>query len=259
MENPRKLSLRKEIEQEAEQIEKEIEKHPELEKIKVTEEMDAALLSKICEYEKEKTAEKKGNVRKKTRWRMRWFIAVAAVLVLIVGVGMTSIGSKSYWKEFFDVLLGEESARVIDVEDMEKKESKDTEEMKIYQEIAKKIGYTPVWMRYKPQMMIIENYEMDEELGIARVFYKYNDEIVRYTIYSNDKDSSWAEKEEDIIVNQYTIEIDGIDIEVDEIRKPNQPLEIRVARFEYKEIYYELKGMVEAEEFNKILENLYFI
>ena len=88
----------------------------------------------------------------------------------------------------------EESARVIDVEDMEKKESKDTEEMKIYQEIAKKIGYTPVWMRYKPQMMIIENYEMDEELGIARVFYKYNDEIVRYTIYSNDKDSSWAEK-----------------------------------------------------------------
>lgn len=49
----RSLSLHQEIEREAREIEKEMERHPELDEIQVTEEMDAALLEKIRAYEEE--------------------------------------------------------------------------------------------------------------------------------------------------------------------------------------------------------------
>ena len=109
MANSRKLSLQEEIERDVQKIEKEIAEHPELEQIQVTEALDAAILSKIKEYEKEKAEEeeilklpeKKVVYHKKKK--IRWFFILAAVFVLVLGVGMTSVGSKSYWKELLDV------------------------------------------------------------------------------------------------------------------------------------------------------------
>ena len=57
MEKPRKLSLKEEINKEAKQIEKKLSEHPELDEIKVTEEMERALLAKIRAYEQEKEEE----------------------------------------------------------------------------------------------------------------------------------------------------------------------------------------------------------
>ena len=49
-----KLSLHQEIDREIQELEREIARHPELEEIQVTEEMDRTLLEKIRAYEKEK-------------------------------------------------------------------------------------------------------------------------------------------------------------------------------------------------------------
>lgn len=285
MENSKKRSLQKEIERDVQQIEKEIASRPELDKIRVTKEMDEVLMSKIREYEKakadteeavieaaisrdktEQSEEKKlipddgkVTVLRKKRKRIRWIAALAAVLVLALGLGMTSVGSKSYWKELLDVLMGKESARVINVEDMDKQTTEDIDEILMYQEIGEKLGQDPVWMRYKPKDMIIVDYDIDENLQLARILYDYNDNMIRYSIYASQEDSSWTVKEEDIIAEEYTKEINGVEIEVDEINKPNQKEQTKAARFEYKGMHYEIKGEIENSEFEKILENLYFL
>lgn len=264
MANSRKLSLQEEIERDVQKIEKEIAEHPELEQIQVTETLDAAILSKIKEYEKDKAEEeeilklpeKKVVYHKKKK--IRWFFILAAVLVLVLGVGMTSVGSKSYWKELLDVFRGEETAKIIDVEDMEKKETEDIDELFLYQEIKEKLGIAPVEFRYKPKKMNIVDYEIDEQLRLVRLFFEYKSKYIMYTIYASEKDSSWIEKDEDKKVGEYILVKDKVEIQIDEIQKPNQEEISRIAKFEYQGVQYELKGAMEKEEFDKILENLYF-
>lgn len=266
MANSRKLSLQEEIERDVQKIEKEIAEHQELEQIQVTEALDAAILSKIKEYEKEKAEEeeilklpeKKVVYHKKKK--IRWFFILAAVFVLVLGAGVTSVGSKSYWKELLDVFVGDGgSAKVINVEDMDKQKTEDIEEVFVYQEIKEKLGITPVEFRYKPELMVLKKYEIDEKLRVARLLFEYNDLHMRYTIYASDEDSSWTEKDEDLKIKEDMLNVSGIKIYVAEIQKPNQTEIRRAAQFEYQGVYYELKGVLDEAEFNKILENLYFL
>ena len=265
MANSRKLSLQEEIERDVQKIEKEIAEHPELEQIQVTEALDAAILSKIKEYEKEKAEEeeilklpeKKVVYHKKKK--IRWFFILAAVFVLVLGVGMTSVGSKSYWKELLDVFRGEETAKIIDVEDMEKKETEDIDEVFVYQEIKEKLGIEPVRIRYKPEMMELKKYNIDKTLKIARLSFEYKDVHMRYTIYASEEDSSWTEKDGDLKIKEDLIEVSGVKIYITELQKPKQTEIRRSAQFEYQGVHYELKGVLDEAEFNKILENLYFL
>ena len=266
MANSRKLSLQEEIERDVQKIEKEIEEHPELEQIQVTETLDAAILSKIKEYEKEKAEEeeilklpeKKVVYHKKKK--IRWFFILAAVLVLVLGVGMTSVGSKSYWKELLDVFVGDEgSAKVINVEDMDKQKTEDIDEVFVYQEIKEKLGITPVEFMYKPDKMLLKEYEINNALKMARLSFEYGDVHLRYTIYASDEDSSWTEKDEDLKIKEDIIEVSGVKIYMAEIQKPKQTEIRRAARFEYQGIHYELKGVLDETEFIKILENIYFL
>lgn len=264
MANSRKLSLQEEIERDVQKIEKEIAEHQELEQIQVTEALDAAILSKIKEYEKEKAEEeeilklpeKKVVYHKKKK--IRWFFILAAVFVLVLGAGMTSVGSKSYWKELLDVFRGEETAKIIDVEDMEKKETEDIDEVFVYQEIKEKLGIEPVRIRYKPEMMELKSYEIDEQLKLARLFFEYEKEYIMYTFYASNEDSSWIEKDEDKKIGEYNLKVNNVQIQVEEVQKPKQKEASRIAKFEYQGVCYELKGQLGKEEFDKILENLYF-
>ena len=61
-EKQRKLSLHEEIEREAQQIEQELENHPELKSLVVTEEMDTALFEKIYGLENKGRRKKKREI-----------------------------------------------------------------------------------------------------------------------------------------------------------------------------------------------------
>ena len=122
------------------------------------------------------------------------FIAFAAVLILVLGSGLTSIGSKSYWKVLWERAVGDEKAAVINVEDMEVQKTEDVEEIDAFKDIDKELGISIVRLFYKPQGMVLENYNLDIEQGRAQLFYKYNDKIIKYSIYLNDEDSSLSQK-----------------------------------------------------------------
>ena len=175
MKNLKKLSLQKEVKKEAEQIEKEVSSHTELDDLKVSDEMETSLFNKIQEYEYDKRFKVVYHRKKKRHYLI---IALAAVLVIVVGSAMTGVGSKSYWKVMWEQMAGDAGITGIDVDDMDSQESEDIDEMGVYREINEKFGIDPVRLRYQPSGTILNNYTIDEKQRRAILFYKYNTEII---------------------------------------------------------------------------------
>lgn len=336
------LSLHQEIEREVREIEEEMARHPELDGLQVTEEMDRALLEEIEAYEKEleerrmsaentgddflrlrensavrgdtdcsvgadgenvgdraekfRTSESSaefseelvpdltrmslarraagdfgkargtaggdGERKEKVCYRRKkakyWVVSLVAVLVIVLGVGVNSVGSKSYWKTLWDRILGTDPVKIMNVEDMEIQETEDGDELTAYKEIKEKLNITPVRIFYKPDDMKLVECEIYEEMLTAQFLYKYKEDVIRYILYVNDADSSWGEKEEDIKIDVYTLQVKGVKICVEEFEKPNRTENRRVAKFKYQGVEYQLIGVMKKNEFDEILKNLYF-
>lgn len=373
----RSLSLHQEIEREAREIEKEMERHPELDEIQVTEEMDAALLEKIRAYEEELEEEREavkkveenlrnghystaaesrthtgdptaaghavrhfrvpgdsvefsaelmpeiprgfglggsstwdardngrteetaagygenvnqaasenmviaaeaaaepagsgyaaegaaesigeGKVLYRRKKRKYFVVSLAAVLVIVTGVGVTTVGSKSHWKVLIERITGGEPMNVINTEDMDSQETEDVDEVAVYSEIKETLNINPVRILYKPDDMKLDSYEVQKELLRAELLYRYKNEIIRYSLYMNDEDSSFGQNEEDNKIDAYTISINGVEINAEEFEVADSSENRQIADFEYLGVHYQLKGVVKKSEFKKILNNLQF-
>ena len=256
MKHLKKLSLQKEVTKEAEEIEKEVSSHPELEDLKVSDEMETSLFNKIQEYEYDRRFKVVYHKKKKRRYII---FALAAVIVLVVGSAITGVGSKSYWKVVWEQIAGDAGITGIDVDDMESQESEDIDEMGVYREIGNKFGVDPVRLGYKPEEMELKEFILDENQRKAFLFYQYENEIVRYTMYMNDTDSSFAQKDLDTLINEYNVRNNDLDVHVEEYDIKDSSNKRYLAEFEYKDVQYQLMGSMEKEEFDKILKNLFFV
>lgn len=255
MKELKKLSLKEEVDREAQDIEKEVESRDDLDDIKVSEDMETSLFNKIQEYEYDKRVKKAVHRSKKKR---RIFLALAAVLILVCGSVITGTGSKSYWKVLWNRVAGDEKANIINVEDMESEVTEDWNEIQVFNEIRKEIGIFPVRLGYMPEPLYFTGYELDKEQSRA-VIFKYNDQIMQYAMYMNNKDSSYGRTELDQLVDEYQIEINNkIIIDVKEYSVANRENNRYVAEFEYMDAQYQLMGVMEKKEFNKIIKNLIF-
>lgn len=256
MKHLKKLSLQKEVTKEAEEIEKEVSSHPELEDLKVSDEMETSLFNKIQEYEYDRRFKVVYHKKKKRRYII---FALAAVIVLVVGSAITGVGSKSYWKVILNRIMGEAGVSVTNVEDMESKETEDIDELGVFKEITDKFGIISVRLRYKPKGTILERYIIDEEQRKAFLFYKYKGEVIRYSIYMNDTDSSLVQKDLDDLINEYDIQNSNFNIHVQEYDIEDTLNKRFIAEFEYQDIQYQLKGIMEKDEFDNILKNLFLL
>lgn len=255
MKDLKKLSLKKEVKKEAEEIEKEVSRRSDLEDISVSDDMEASLFNKIQEYEYDRRF-KKVYRRKKRRYVIA---ALAAVIVLVCGSVITGVGSKSYWKVMWERINGDGFSMITNVENMESQTTEDIDEMGVYKEINKKIGVSAVRLGYKPENMELIRYTLDEEQEKASLFYDYHGEIVRYSLYINDADSSFGQKSLDQLSEEYQIKTNGIIIDVQEFIITDSDRKRYIAEFEYKDIHYQLKGVMDRKEFEQILENLIFL
>lgn len=256
MKRLKKLSLKKEIDREAESIEKEVKSRTDLDDLKVSEDMETSLFNKIQEYEYDKRY-KTVHRRKKKRYVV---LALAAVLVLVFGSVMTGVGSKSYWKILWDRMIGEKiEVSFIEVENMDTQETEDIDELKIFKTIRDELGILPVRFSYMPKAMFVKEYEIDYNQNRAVIIYGYNERVIRYTMYMNNEDSSFVQTELDKLINEYQIVCDNdVEINVREYEIEGTDEKRYLATFEYMDAQYEIKGIMEKEEIDKILENLYF-
>ena len=256
MKKLKKLSLENEMKKEAEQIEKKVREDKSLDDITVSDEMEKELFNKIQDYEYDKSHKKVIRKKKKSKLVIG---ALAAVLILVCGSVMTSVGSQSYWKVLWERENGDENSNIINVEDMETKESEDIDEVGVYKEIAKVMGNYLVRMEYKPEDMVLQKYMIDEEQRMAVLFYTYGDEKIRYYMYMNSKDSSFGGKSVDDLIDEYEITTNGHNISVKEYSIKGSEQKRYIADFEHKDIQYQIKGKLKREELDEILKNLFFM
>lgn len=256
MKKLKKLSLENEMKKEAEQIEKKVREDRSLDDIKVSDEMEKELFNKIQDYEYDKRHKKVIRKKKKSKLVIG---ALAAVLILVCGSVMTSVGSKSYWKVLWERDNGDENSNIINVEDMETKETEDGDELKADKEITKVMGVSLVKMQYKPKGMVLKRYIIDKEQRMAVLFYQYGEEVIKYYMYINSTDSSFGEKTVDQLLDEYEFQNGKHSILVKQYEIKDLDEERYIAEFEYKDIHYQIKGSMEKEEFEKILENLFFM
>lgn len=256
MKKLKKLSLENEMKKEAEQIEKKVREDRSLDDITVSDEMEKELFNKIQDYEYDKRHKKVVRKKKKSKLVIG---ALAAVLILVCGSVMTSVGSKSYWKVLWERENGDENSNIINVEDMETKESEDVDELEADKEITKVIGTALVKIEYKPKGMRFIRYTVDKDQRKVVLFYEYGKEVIRYSMYTNSKDSSFGEKSVDDLIDEYEITTNGHNISVKEYSIKGSEQRRYTADFEYKGIQYQIKGKLKREELDEIIKNLFFM
>lgn len=194
----------------------------------------------------------------KKKRKKKIIAALVAVFVLVAGMSVTSIGSKSYLKVLIEKITGRAPVEVMNVEDMDSQETEDSEELEAYQECKNMLKGDIVKIGYRPEGFEFEKSEIDKVTQQAQIFYKHGNEVIRYRIYLNSTDSSWGSTEEDEKIREYNINVNDIDVQVEEYRAQNKKERRFDARFQYKGICYQFKGEMKETEFIEIIKNLYF-
>lgn len=256
MKELKKLSLKNEIDKEARKTDEEIRNRHDLDDITVSDDLETSLFNKIQDYEYDKRFQK---TIRRSRKKRRILLAVAAMLILICGSVITGTGSKSYWKVLMDRLAGDEQANIINVENMETNKTEDINEIEVFNQIRRELGISPVHLGYVPKKMRLIEYELTEELSRAVLLYDYDGQIIQYSMYMNDADSSYGQIEIDQLIDEYEIVLENdAHVDIKEYEVPNKEDYRRVAEFQYHDVRYQLIGIMEKNEFEKIIKNLEF-
>lgn len=193
------------------------------------------------------------------RRKKKTIVALAVALVAVLGLGITSFGDQGYVQRFFDQVVGDRVITQIDSEkDQEHSKSNENEEDKVFEQIREKFGFDPVRLVYKPAKMRIIDYTFEKDFLTAMIYYQYLDNILTYTIAPSYQDFSFGYDIEDPIVDEYVKKVKDTEIKVTEYKIEDSGQQEFSARFEYKDVSYILTGIIEKDEFEKILENLHF-
>ena len=114
----------------------------------------------------------------------------------------------------------------------------------------------PVRFGYQPQGMVLQEYWIKEELKEAIMRYVCNEKQLHVYI-SKDYDDSSINVNVDGEIDE-VVKMDALRMEVPvyQYRDSNENQYYQVS-FEYLNTYYSLSGLMEREEFRKMLENIW--
>lgn len=198
----------------------------------------------------------KVRVRKR---RKKTIVALAVALVAVLGVGMTSFGDGGFVAETVDRILGGRKNVNINVDkDDESIQAENDQEEKVFQQIKDEFGFDLVRLDYKPSKMKMVDFILEPEFLSASIYYQYGENVLTYYITPVYQGLSFGYDIEDTVVDEYTKTVGNTKIQITEylIEASNQ--QEFSAEFEYNDITYILTGIIEKDEFEKILENLHF-
>ena len=188
---------------------------------------------------------------------IRRIVALAAVLILVMAVGMTSIGGPERMLQFMKSSVGGRQVSKVNSSDKNKIIEEEDEE-KAYEKLADEFGIDPVRLIWRPKGMKFEKMILDTDIQVAEVDYLYKSKRIEYFISASYGEVSWGYDNEDKKINCYYEQVGKTDIEVTEYETPETERNRYVAEFEYKKMHYCFSGEMKKEEIENILKNLYF-
>ena len=256
--------------EETENFMKEVYADPEIANAPLPEGMRENILKGIREREEKKknenvvplTEEDRELIRLgkkyKKQIKLRKYFVIAAVLILGVAFGVTSMGGPEKVFESFKIFsFGRSQSQVNSDEGVEVVESITEDE--IYQQLEDKLGFQPVrFIGFPEGVSFLEGCVGDDIQG-AQLAYGIKDQAkMVYHIRPNYQISSWGKDIEDNLVEEYDLQVEEITIHVVRYRVENNT-ERWSAKFEHKDVNYSLLIMdSNQEEVEEILKNLYF-
>lgn len=191
--------------------------------------------------------------------KKRIYLLVAAVAVLALAAGMTSIGGAPFVTGMMKKIVGEREVVQVDSEreGEEKSISNEGEEEKVWQEIKEQFGVEPVRLGYLPEETKFVTGEVDKVLDEAVFLYDCKGNIIEYWVFTGNKDKSFGYDIEDDLKKEKELNINGNVIMVRSYLIADTNETEYVVQFEYNNAQYILRTSMK-QEIEKILENLIF-
>lgn len=184
--------------------------------------------------------------------RPRTAIIAAALLALLLGVGVVTVGSREYRPEIREYESGDGSTTRIENSDSEFRTYSEEE---VCQEIEEKLGVIAPRLIYRPEGTVLTEYWIDEEIGEAAVRYKKGNDELKVYISKNYHDASSNFEMDGVKLESVEIVTNGIAVPVYKY-VDSAGREYYQSEFELYSTYYSIMGMIEQNEYEKILENI---
>lgn len=271
--------IEEQMEREMEEIEAELAAHPEITSMKADAKIKERVDQVIAEAEYEKIisqlpeeyqedlrlgreVRKEQEHRNKRRVYAYWkkIGAAAAVVVLVAGLGITSVGGPKRVIEFFQSTVGgREVEKVVSTNNEDALEVEGIKEEEAYQQIKDELEIDPVKIMKLENDMIFKSVEIDPYMQMAYLIYSYEDRNISYSIQCLYPDGTWGSDIEDMVVDEYPYELEEGTATIKEYQRTDADMRKYVAKFEYKGVEYTLVGTMEWSEFEKLLNNLIFV
>lgn len=198
-------------------------------------------------------AERRRKVVRKKKIRYRMVAALAATLVLCVGVGVISSGNKVYMPEIFQREVGDDTTTKINNADAV---TRGYDEEEICQEIEEKLGVLPVRFGYRSNGMYLTEYQISENTNEAILKYKLEDNELQIYISKDYNDTTISSQTDGEKIDTLVIESCGLEISVFKYQDSGNSFYFETD-FIYLNTYYSIGGMLEQEEYIKIVENIW--
>lgn len=274
--------LNEQLQREAEEIEKELEEHPELADLSPDDSVKDRLYAQIEEYETQKALSKlsekdrealrlgrmlqkereEDEIRRTVRKRrMGWrrIASLVAVMVFVLGLGITSVGGPKRVMEVMQQMVGGREVTKINSDDDKVVSSEGLAEEDAYQEIKDKLGIDSVRLFTNIEGMQFVGAEIDEMMQTANLLFDMKGNVVSYIISLSYADGSFGSDIEDQLVDTYPYKTDRFNVEVREYLISESNETEFSAEFDYQEVHYQLTGIMEKAELEEILKNLHFL
>lgn len=203
--------------------------------------------------------QKTGGGRRKSRGKRlsRMGLNLAAVLALVLILGITSVGGPERIVEMVRTMVGDREVVKVNSNEDNLKIAEEKEE-EAYQEIKDAFGVDPVRLSIYPEGMQFSSVDIDNSLQTAEMKFRYGKENVVYIISTTYTDASYGIDVEDKITDQYYKEKKGQEIEIKEYQVKGTNEKRYSASYKYNGIEYFLIGTMTKQEFELVIDNLHF-
>lgn len=254
------------MDRDAERIMAEVNSDPSLRDVVAPKEIEDRLFEQIAEFRtrhSRRNAEEEELIRlgrkyKKNYKRNRVLVAILAA-VCGLSVGVTCLGGpERIAKKVENWVAGRQRITIdTDSEDIEAQNIVD--EVEALEQIKEKFNFDPVKLYYLPETVVFTEATVDEILQKVQLIYQSEDMVLSYTILPNYRTGSVSADVEDDFLDEYTMQLQGVQIIVKQYRVEGGQIDRWRATFEHKGVQYALMSNgIEEAEFIKIIENLYF-
>lgn len=211
----------------------------------------------IGQKDPEEPSGKKVHRKKKP---LKIYLALAAVIVCVLAMGITSMGGPKRIVRMMTQNVGDREVDQVDSNhtDKENKVIEGEDEEKAYQEIEDVFNTDVVKVFVCLPKMRFDSMSLKEDKQVAEMYYMCNGKTIAYIINAPYKENSWGIDFEDSIKKEYIEKVKGCEIKITIYKIEGERIPGCVAKFTYNNIDYLLSGTMKQQDFEKLLKNLIF-